>query len=457
VTDDRGGGGLSAEDREALFAHVSRRRAGAPAPRVGPVSIAAPEGATDFTTLPGFKELQTQSTFASMIGLENPFFRTHERRAGAETLIGDRVLSNFSSYDYLGLNGHPEVQEAAKAAIDRYGTSASASRLVAGERPVHRELERALAAVYKAEDCVVMVSGHATNVGVIGQLVGPKDLIVHDELIHNSIVVGAQLSGAQRRSFPHNDLDALEKLLIASRRQYHRVLIVAEGLYSMDGDWPDVARLIDLKTRFGAWLMMDEAHSLGVLGKTGLGIWEQAGIDPNGVDIWMGTLSKTLSGAGGYIAGSAALVEYIKTSVGAFVFSVGLSPPVAAASCKALEIMLREPERVERLHRNGKLFVERAKAHGLDIGTAAGTAITPVILGESLKAAMLSNRLSERGFNVMPILHPAVPERLARLRFFITSEHTPEQIEDAVRVTAEEVAGLAGTTEVLQNLARSFG
>ena len=456
MTDDSGGG-LSAEDREALFAHVSRRRASAPAPRVGPISIAAPEGATDFSTLPGFKELQTQSTFAKMIGLENPFFRTHERRAGAETLIGNRVLSNFSSYDYLGLNGHPEVQEAARSAIGRYGTSASASRLVAGERPIHRELERALADIYRAEDCVVMVSGHATNVGVIGQLVGPKDLIVHDEYIHNSIVVGAQLSGAQRRSFPHNDLDSLEKLLIANRRQYHRVLIVAEGLYSMDGDGPDLARLVDLKKRFGAWLMMDEAHSLGVLGKTGLGIWEQAGIDPTEVDIWMGTLSKTLSGAGGYIAGSAALVEYIKTSVGAFVFSVGLSPPVAAASRKALEIMLREPERVERLHRNGKLFLEVAKAHGLDTGTAAGTAITPVILGESLKAAMLSSRLSERGFNVMPILHPAVPERLARLRFFITSEHTPEQIREAVRVTAEEVAGLAGTTEVLQNLAKSFG
>lgn len=455
MTEDRGGG-LSAEDREALFAHVSRRRASAPAPRVGPVSIAAPEGATDFTTLPGFKELQTQSTFAAMIGLENPFFRTHERRAGAETLIGNRTLSNFSSYDYLGLNGHPEVQDAAKEAIERYGTSASASRLVAGERPVHRELERALAEVYQAEDCVVLVSGHATNVGVIGQLVGPKDLIVHDELIHNSIVVGAQLSGAQRRSFAHNDLDSLEKLLVASRRQYHRVLIVAEGLYSMDGDWPDLARLVDLKKRFGAWLMMDEAHSLGVLGKTGLGIWEETGIDPREVDIWMGTLSKTLSGAGGYIAGSAALVEYIKTSVGAFVFSVGLSPPVAAASRKALEIMLREPGRVERLHRNGKLFVEVAREHGLDTGTAAGTAIAPVILGESLKAAMLSNKLSERGFNVMPILHPAVPERLARLRFFITSEHTPEQITDAARVTAEEIAGLAGTTEVLQNLAKSF-
>jgi 8-amino-7-oxononanoate synthase len=456
VTDDKGGR-LSAEDREALFAHVSRRRANAPAPKQTAISIPGPEGATDFTTLPGFKELQAQSSFAAMMGLENPFFRVHERRAGAETLIGNRTLANFSSYDYLGLNGHPEVMEAAKAAVERYGTSASASRLVAGERPIHRDLEKALAGVYEAEDCVVMVSGHATNVGVIGQLVGPKDLIVHDELIHNSVVVGAQLSGAQRRSFAHNDLDALEKVLVGARRQYTRVLIIVEGVYSMDGDWPDLARLVDIKKRFGAWLLVDEAHSLGVLGRTGRGVAEECGVDPREVDIWMGTLSKTLSGQGGYIAGSAALVEYIKTSVGAFVFSVGLSPPVAAASKTALDIMLREPERVTRLRANGAHFLEAAKRHGLDTGTSGGAAVTPVILGESLKAAMLSNRLSDRGFNVMPILHPAVPERLARLRFFITSEHTSEQIEEAVRVTAEEMSGLVGTTDVLQSLAKSLG
>ncbi len=446
---------LSDADRQALFAHVSRRRTSEPKPAPAKV-VAAPEGATDFTTLPGYKELQTQATFAQMIGLKSPFFRVHEHRAGHETLIGNRVLANFSSYDYLGLNGHPEVQGAAKAAIDRYGTSASASRLVAGERPVHRELEAALAGLYGVEAAVVMVSGHATNVGVIGALMGPKDLIVHDELSHNSIVLGAQLSGAQRRSFPHNDLDALEKLLAAGRRQYHRVLIIVEGLYSMDGDWPDLARVVDIKSRYGAWLMLDEAHSLGVLGRRGFGLVEQTGVDPKAVDITMGTLSKTLSGAGGYIAGSAALVEYIKTSVGAFVFSVGLAPPVAAASHAALDVMMREPDRVERLRRNGKRFLAAVRSHGLDAGPSEGSAITPVIVGESLKAAMLSDKLGDRGFNVMPILHPAVPERLARLRFFITSQHTDEQIDEAARATAEEIGGLVGTADVMQSFAKGL-
>lgn len=438
------------------MAHVARGKAGAPV-RIRPAAAPLPASATDFTTLPGYKEMTTQRSFAEVFGLQNPFFRVHEERAGAETRIGNRTYSNFASYDYLGLNGHPEVAAAAKAAIDRYGTSTSASRVVAGERPIHRDLERALAAVYQADDAVAMVSGHGTNVGVIGQLVGAKDLIVHDELIHNSVAVGAQLSGAARRSFAHNDLDALEALLAGQRRRFERVLIVVEGLYSMDGDGPDLARLVEIKRRHGAWLMVDEAHSLGVLGAGGLGIAEQSGVDPRDVDIWMGTLSKTLAGAGGYIAGPAALIDYIRTSVGAFVFSVGLSPPVAAAALAALTVMRREPERVRRLHENGALFLQAARSRGLDVGTSAGLAITPVITGESLKAAMLSDRLSQRGINVMPILHPAVPERLARLRFFITCEHTREQIETAAEATAEELSGLAGTADMLQTAARALG
>ncbi|MBV9077331.1 MAG: aminotransferase class I/II-fold pyridoxal phosphate-dependent enzyme [Methylobacteriaceae bacterium] len=450
---------MSEGDRNALFAHVARRRAGAvpsaAARREAPLPK-LPGEATDFTTLPGFKEIRTQQSFAAVIGLESPFFRVHEKRAGAETLIGNRTYTNFSSYDYLGLNGHPEVSAAAQAAIERYGTSTSASRLVAGERPAHRDLERGLAELYSAEDCVVMVSGHATNVGVIGQILGPKDLIVYGELIHNSVVVGAQLSGATRRSFPHNDLDALDGLLAAQRRQHARTLIVVEGLYSMDGDWPDLARVIEIKQRHGAWLMVDDAHGLGVLGRRGHGIHEETGVDPRDVDIWMGTLSKTLAGAGGYLAGSAALIEYVKVSVGAFVYSVGLSPPVAAASFAALQVMLREPDRVARLRENGETFLESAKRHGLDTGTSRGRAISPVIVAESLKAAMLSAKLAERGVNVMPILHPAVPERLARLRFFITADHTREQIEEAVAATAEEAGGLSSTADVLRSFAQSL-
>ena len=452
MSQGRGGDRLTAGDKEALLARLSRK-----SPQTGTRSRAvAPPGATDFTTLPGYRELQTQRSFAEMIGLANPFFRVHEQRAGARTRIGERSYVNFASYDYLALNGHPEVQAAAKAAIDRYGTSASASRLVAGERPVHRDLERGLAAHYGQDDCVAMVSGHATNVGVISAILGARDLVVYDELIHNSIALGAQFSGAARRSFPHNDIGALEAILESARPSHARCLIIVEGLYSMDGDWPDLAALVELKQRFGAWLMVDDAHGLGVLGAGGHGLHELAGIDPRQVDIWMGTLSKTLAGAGGYIAGPSPLIDFIRTSVGAFVFSVGLSPPVAAACGKALEIMQREPDRVRRLHENGAAFLKAAKARGLDTGTSEGLAIVPVILGESLKAAMLSNRLAERGINVMPILHPAVAERHARLRFFITAEHSLEDIEFAVTATAEEMKNLVGTNETLATLTRSL-
>jgi len=372
-----------------------------------------------------------------VVGISNPFFRLHETRAGATTIIEGRTYDNYSSYDYLGLNGHPEVQTAAVRAIEQYGTSCSASRLVAGERPLHRELEAALAAHYSQQTCVVFVSGHATNVSSIGALLGPKDLIVHDSLAHNSIVIGGTLSRAERRLFPHNDLDELDELLTSSRHRYERVLIAVEGLYSMDGDFPDLARLVEIKRRHAASLMVDEAHSLGVLGDTGAGVFEHAGVDPNDVDIWMGTLSKTLSGCGGYIAGPTVLVEYLKFAAGGFVFSVGMSPPLAAAAIAALDLMHREPERVARLHRNSQHFTDRVRAADLDIGTSAARAVIPVVTHNSLIAVALGQKLFDRGVNVQPIIPPAVPERSARLRFFLTSEHTEAQIDRTIEAIVE--------------------
>jgi len=392
---------------------------------------------TDFSTLPGMQELKLQRSAADVIGLTNPFFRVHEVRAGATTQIEGRQFSNYSSYDYLGLNGHPEVQAAACAAINDFGSSCSASRLVAGERPIHRELERALADHYRQEDAVAFVSGHGTNVTVIGAILGPKDLVIHDSLAHNSIVLGANLSGATRRSFPHNDSEALDRILASCRAQYERVLIVAEGLYSMDGDCADLAALVDIKRRHGAWLMIDEAHCLGVIGKTGLGSFELCQINPRDVDIWMGTMSKTLSGCGGYVAGCRMLVEYLKCMSGGFVYSVGLSPPMAAAALASLRIMHREPERVTRLQRNSGLFWTQAKSRKLDVGSSEGHAIVPIVVHSSLAAVTLSQKLYERGINVQPIIHPAVPERNARLRFFLSSEHTPQQITGAIQAVTE--------------------
>lgn len=391
-----------------------------------------PEAFCRFDRHPGYEKMLVPKAAADRLGLANPFFKVHEGVAGATTVIEGRTLINFSSYNYLGLAGHPAVNKAARDAIDRYGTSASASRLVAGERPIQRELEEALAELYEVEDCIVFVSGHATNVTTLGYLFGPKDLIIHDSLIHNSVLEGAKLSGAARRSFPHNDAQALDRILTDIRTQFERVLIVVEGLYSMDGDIPDLPALIDIKRRHKAFLMVDEAHSLGVLGASGRGLREHYGVAGRDVDIWMGTLSKTLAGCGGFIAGERALVEHLKYAAPGFVYSVGMSPPLAAASLAALRLMRKEPDRVARLRDRAQLLLQLAKAAGVDTGHSQGYAIVPAIVGSSLKAVKLSNTLFERGINVQPIVYPAVEERAARLRFFVSALHTEAQIKSAI-------------------------
>ncbi len=392
-----------------------------------------PEAFTRFDRFPGYERMLVPKVAAERLGVRNPFFVAHDGVAGAVTHIDGREYLNFSSYNYLGLNGHPAISKAARDAIDRHGTSASASRLAAGERRVQRELEEALAGLYGVEDCLVFVSGHATNVSTVGYLFGPRDLVIHDSLIHNSILEGAKLSGATRRSFPHNDTNALDAILGEIRGQFERVLIVVEGLYSMDGDVPDLPVLVDIKRRHQAFLMVDEAHALGVLGNTGCGSHEHHGLAGRDVDIWMGTLSKTLAGCGGYIAGERALVEHLRYAAPGFVYSVGIAPPLAAASLAALGLMSREPERVARLRENGRLFLAQARGLGIDTGYSQGFSITPMVIGSSLRAARLSNALFECGINVQPIIYPAVEERAARLRFFLSSLHNEQNINHACR------------------------
>lgn len=418
---------------------LGRKQGGDTMPLTMPASRAntypsIPEAFTRFDRHPGYEKMLVPKAAAERLGLENPFFRPHDGVAGATTRIDGREYINFSNYNYLGLAGHPAVNKAARDAIDRYGTSASASRLVAGERPIQRELERDLAELYGVEDCIAFVSGHATNVSTIGYLFGPKDLIVHDSLIHNSVLEGIRLAGSTRRSFPHNDTTALDALLAGMRHQFERVLIVVEGLYSMDGDIPDLPALIEIKRRHKAFLMVDEAHALGVLGDTGRGSWEHYGVAATEVDIWMGTFSKTLAGCGGYVAGERALVEHLKYAAPGFVYSVGMAPPLAAASLTALHLMLREPERVQRLRDNAQQFLQRMQGIGMDTGYAQGHAVVPLITGSSLRAVRLSNRLFEAGINVQPIIYPAVEEKAARLRFFLSAMHTDKDMERVLKL-----------------------
>ena len=242
----------------------------------------------------------------------------------------------------------------------------------------------------------------------------------------------------RRRPFAHNDHEAADALLAQFRHEYRRVLMVIEGVYSMDGDIPDLPRFVAVKKRHKALLMIDEAHSLGVLGRRGRGIGEHFGVPARDVDVWMGTMSKTLGSCGGYIAGSKELIEYLKYTVPGFVFSVGLPPAGAAAALAALRLLEAEPGRVARLRENARLFLTLARTRGLNTGTSQDSAVVPVILGNSLSALRLSQALLARGINVQPILHPAVEESAARLRFFITSLHTEEQIRHTVEVLAEE-------------------
>lgn len=389
-----------------------------------------------------YQFLQRQKQNLSAIGVENPYFREQQGLTTETTRIANKEYVNYSGYNYLRLSGHPEVSSAAIAAIERYGTSVSASRIASGERPLHRELESGLSQVLGVEDCIVFVSGHATNVTTLGHLLGQGDLIVHDARIHDSILQGAKLSGARRMPFAHNDPVKLDAMLARERRNHRRVLIAIEGVYSMDGDIPDLPRFIEFKKRHGCLLMVDEAHSLGVLGKRGFGIGEHFEVNRADVDLWMGTLSKSLASCGGYIAGSAAVVEYLKYTAPGFVYSVGVSPANSAAALAALCVLQREPGRVAQLQERSRLFVTLARQGGLDIGLSRDSAVIPVIVGDSNKCLRLAQMLFERGINVQPILYPAVEEHAARLRFFMTCGHTEVQIQSTVEHTVTALRSL---------------
>ncbi len=403
----------------------------APAPAALPRPAAAEQRIEDFPEL-----VQLEQRIAG-IG-RNPYFLLHEGTMRDTTKVGDQELISFSGYNYLGLSGHPVVTAAVKDAVDRYGSSVSASRFLSGDRPVHRELESELAALNGCEAALALVSGHATNVSVIGHLMGPQDLILHDSLAHDSILQGCKLSGARRRPFPHNDMAALDALLTKVRHEYRRVLVVVEGVYSMDGDLVDLPALIEVKQRHGVLVMVDEAHSLGVVGAGGGGVGEHFAVDRSQVDLWAGTLSKSFAGCGGYVAGTERVITYLKCSVPGFVYSVGLTPANTAASLAAIRVMRDEPERLKRLAENSDRFLRLAREAGIDTGDSYGSPVIPAIVKDSAKAVQLSAALFDRGVSANPILHPAVAEELTRLRFFVTSEHTTEQIDYSVAALAEQ-------------------
>jgi len=368
-----------------------------------------------------------------------PFFRPHLGVNGATIDLGQGSYINYAGYNYLGLSGHPEVSGAARDAIDRYGTSAGGSRIVSGEIPLHQELEAELADFLGAEKCLAFVSGYNTNVTTIGHLYGPRDLIVHDEQAHNSIVKGCLQSQARRMAFQHNDVAALDEMLGRQRAAHHRVLVVTEGVFSMAGDVPDLAALAAVCARYDAELMVDEAHSIGTLGATGAGLVEFQGLPGNPIDIHTGTLSKALASCGGFVVGDATLIDYLRYTAPGFIFSVGLSPADAAAALAALRVLRREPERVHRLQLRAAEFGRVAATAGLCPPTGAPTPIVPVRIGDQHRCMQISMQLLASGIHVQPVIFPAVPRTESLLRFFITSEHTPEQIRFTVECLAKAI------------------
>jgi 8-amino-7-oxononanoate synthase len=453
------GKGLEAEDGPLGKVLSSGRQSGEPVERVC-AHRNAPEIQPEclpFEDYPEYRNLQQIMLGMKARGIDNPYFRVLEGANSNGANAEGREYITFSRYNYLGMSGDPVVSQAAKDAIDRYGTSVSASRLASGERPLHREIEKEIADFIGTEDSLVFVSGHATNVTTIGHLFGKPDLIVNDALIHNSVLQGCQLSQATHLSFPHNNWQALDMILRESRPRFRRALVVIEGVYSMDGDIPELPEFIKIKKRHGAFLMVDEAHSIGVLGKRGGGIGEHFGINPADVELWMGTLSKSFASCGGYIAGSGALIEYLKYTAPGFVYSVGMPPPNVAAALAAIRLLRKEPQRVTRLHELSGLFLMLARERGLNTGASSSDSpVIPVIVGDSLKAVRLSQALLRQGIDALPMVYPAVPDNSARLRFFVNCTHTPEQIRFALDVVAPELEALQKVDDEKQRAASSL-
>ena len=362
----------------------------------------------------------------------NPYFVCHESPLSDVSMMDGHEVLNFGSYNYVGMSGRREVMEAAKAAIDKYGTSASGSRLLAGEKLLYQQLEAEIADWKHAEAALVLVGGHSTNVTFVGNFCGARDLIVYDALAHNSVEQGCKLSPATAKPFPHNDVAALESILRVQRARFEKVLIVVEGAYSMDGDIAPIPEFVRIKKQYGCFLLVDEAHSACVIGETGGGVDEYFGLASDDIDIKMGTLSKGLGACGGYLAGPRNIIEYLRYNLPGFVFSVGISPPLAAATMASIRLLREDPSIMARMRRNIRVFIEEAGKRGLDTCLAGETAVVPVLVGRDEDAFALSTLLRAESIFVPPAVYPAVPKNKARLRFCVISEHSPEQIAHAL-------------------------
>ena len=357
-----------------------------------------------------------------------------EMLGDSKVRVNGRVMGMYASYSYLGLVGHPRINAAAKAAVDKFGTGTNGVRTLAGTLTIHNELEETIANFKHAEAAITYTSGYATNLTVVSTLMGRGDYVFSDKLNHASIVDGCLMSGAEFRRFRHNEMDHLEGLLKNAPADVAK-LVIADSVFSMDGDIIDLPKMVALCKKYNAWLMIDEAHSVGVLGEKGTGIEEYFNMYGQ-IDIKMGTLSKTIPSVGGYVAASKDIITYLRHSSRAYIFSAALPPAQAAAANEAFKVILDEPERIVKLNLNTKQFIGGLKSMGFDT-MLTETAIVPVLCGDDQKAFEMTREAQHRDVFVLPVVSPAVPEGLARLRATVTAAHEPSEIERAMDIIGE--------------------
>ncbi|MEK6753091.1 MAG: aminotransferase class I/II-fold pyridoxal phosphate-dependent enzyme [Chloroflexota bacterium] len=357
-----------------------------------------------------------------------------EMMGGAKVRVRGREMGMYASYSYLGLVGHPRINEAAKKAVDKFGTGTNGVRTLAGTLTIHNELEETIANFKHEEAAITYTSGYATNLTVISTMMGRGDYVFSDKINHASIVDGCLMSGAEFRRFRHKDMEHLEGLLKNAPADVAK-MVVADSVFSMDGDIIDLPKMVELCKKYNAWLMIDEAHSVGVLGEKGTGIEEYYNMY-GAIDIKMGTLSKTIPSVGGYVAAKEDIITYLRHASRAYIFSAALPPAQAAAANEAFKVILDEPWRIERLNENTKQFIGGLKSMGFDT-MLTETAIVPVLCGQDNVAFEMTREAQHRDVFVLPVVSPAVQEGLARLRATVTAAHEPSEIERAMDIIGE--------------------
>src|SRR5487761_36366 len=354
------------------------------------------------------------------------------------TYDGKRVI-NLASNNYLGLTAHPKLREAAIEATRKYGVGSGAVRTIAGTMKIHMELEEKIARFKNVEACVVFQSGFAANAGTVSSILGKEDFIISDELNHASIIDGARLSRAKVKVFRHRDMAHAEQLLQEVRNEPGHKLLITDGVFSMDGDIGPVDKLCALADKYGAIMMVDDAHASGVLGRNGRGSIDHFHCHGR-VDVQVGTLSKAIGALGGYVCGSRDLIDYLYHRARPFLFSTSHPPSVAATCIAAFDLLEAEPERIQRLWDNTTYFKQQLTAASFDTGgrttPASETPITPILIGDGRKTMDFSRALFEAGLMATGIAFPTVPEGKARIRTIMTSEHTCEQIDQALEILA---------------------